>query len=540
MMAAVHSARTGRARPDRTRERATAVNQLLFAAASLVAGSLIIVLGELRQGELFFSGVLLVFALTIAALVIPWNRTPACWVAVIPAGDIVAIFLLQLSYHDSEIWLLWVVPVTWLATIGGWRGLVVGTGGATALFLMAHVLADDFRNPVQNFLGPVALASASFVAFIGAQRSAAQRALLDEQADYLDHAVERARRQEDAVSELLDAVDFGVLRIGADGSVSIENDAHARLSTIADEGELFDADSVTPIDIAMSPASRARRGETFENLLWWQGPPGDARRALRSTCRRLIDINGTDVGAILVTRDVTAEQQAVHIRDELVASVSHELRTPLTSVLGHLDLVLESGAVSGSARRSLEIAERNASRLLVIIGDILGATAEGPGRFDVRPVPEDLARVVQASVEALEPRAADRNIRIDSSGVEPAEAEIDPVRIRQVVDNLVGNAVNHHTGDGLIEVGVTADDKHAWLVVRDDGPGIAEEALPHLFERRYRAVHTSSRSVGHGLGLSISRDLVRAHGGEITVQSEPGSGATFVVRLPRRVTGAST
>jgi signal transduction histidine kinase len=540
MMAPGTAARAGAARPDRTRERATAINQLLLTAVVLVAAALMLVLGTVESGDLLFSSLLVVVGLTVLALVVPWNRIDVRWVALVPAGDLVAIFLLQLTDPEGEAWALWMVPVTWLATIGGLWGLIIGSAGSSALFWLAQVIEGDIDDPADFFLGPVALTTASFVAFVAARRSAAQRALLDEQADYLDHAVERARRQEDAVSELLDAVDFGVLRIGADGSVSIENDAHARLSTIADEGELFDADGRTPIDITMSPAARARRGETFENLLCWQGPPGDARRALQSTCRRLIDIHGMDVGGILVTRDVTAEQQAVHIRDELVASVSHELRTPLTSVLGHLDLVLDSGEVTGSARRSLEIAERNASRLLVIIGDILAATADGPGRFDVRPVLGDLARVVQASVEALEPRAADRNIRIDSSGIEPAEAEIDPIRMRQVVDNLVGNAVNYHTGDGLIEVGVTADDKHVWLVVRDDGPGIAEEVLPHLFERRFRAEHTSARAPGNGLGLSISRDLVRAHGGEITVQSEPGTGATFVVRLPRRVTGAST
>ncbi|WP_425846166.1 sensor histidine kinase [Agrococcus sp. TSP3-2-1] len=538
MMAAVTTARADGARPDRTRERATAVNQLLFSGAALVAWALMVVVGDVRQGELLFGGMLLVFALTIAALVVPWNRLPVRWIGIVPVGDLVAVLLLQLSYPDGEAWLLWTVPATWLATVLGWRGLVLGAGGSTVLFWTARLVTDELGASMRDVLGPLAFATASVVAFIAARRSAAQRSLLDEQADYLDHAVERARRQEDAVSELLDAVDFGVVRIGADGSISVENDAHARLMTPADDAQLFQADGVTPTEPGAVPVARARRGETFENLLHWQGPPGDQRRALVSTARRLFDINGADVGAILVTRDVTAEQQAVHIRDELVASVSHELRTPLTSVLGHLDLALDSGDVGPGARRSLEIAERNASRLLVIIGDILAATADGPGRFDVRPVREDLARVVLASVEALEPRAAERNIRIDSSGIEPAEAEFDPNRIRQVVDNLVGNAVNYHTGDGLIEVGVTADDKHAWLVVRDDGPGIAEDALPRLFERRYRA-QPSGRATGTGLGLSISRDLVRAHGGEITVQSEPGGGATFVVRLPRRTTGAT-
>ncbi|WP_405216840.1 sensor histidine kinase [Agrococcus sp. Ld7] len=540
MIPAVTPGRTGSVRPDRTRERATAVNQLLLAAACLVASGLIVVLDNVQDGQTLFFGVLVVFALTVAALIVPWNRIHPRWVSLVPVGDLIAIFFLQVGQPAAQLWLLWMVPATWLATIGGWKGLVVGAAGSSALYWIVTLLEGGFTTAVQIVLGPLALTMAAVVAFVAARRSAAQRALLDEQAEYLDHAVERARRQEDAVSELLDAVDFGVVRIGADGAISIENDAHARLSAGGIDGELFGADGETPISAIDTPLARARRGETFDNALHWQGPPGENRRALQSTARRLLDVDGTDVGAILVTRDVTAERMAESMRDELVASVSHELRTPLTSVLGHIDLALEDAGVGPQTRRSLEIAERNASRLLVIIGDVLAATADGPGRFDVRPVEEDLARVVFASVEALEPKAESRGIRIDTTGVESALAVIDAHRIRQVVDNLVGNAVAYHSGDGLIEVGVTSDDQHAWLVVRDDGPGITADALPRLFERRFRgATGQSMRPQGNGLGLTISRDLVRAHGGEISVQSEPGSGATFVVRLPLRRPGVN-
>ncbi|WP_347753565.1 HAMP domain-containing sensor histidine kinase [Agrococcus sp. ProA11] len=541
MIPAVTPGRTGSVRPDRTRERATAVNQLLLAAACLAASGLIVVLDDVHDGQTLFFGVLVIFALTVAALIVPWNRLHPRWVGLVPIGDLVAIFFLQVGQPAAQLWVLWMVPATWLATIGGWKGLVVGAAGSSSLYWIVTLLHGGFTTAVQIVLGPLALSMAAVVAFVAARRAAAQRALLDEQAEYLDHAVERARRQEDAVSELLDAVDFGVVRIGADGAISIENDAHARLTVGGVEGELFAADGETAIRASDVPLARARRGETFDNALHWQGMPDEGRRALESTARRLLDVEGVDVGAILVTRDVTAERMAESMRDELVASVSHELRTPLTSVLGHLDLALEDAEVAAQTRRSLEIAERNASRLLVIIGDVLAATADGPGRFDVRPVEEDLARVVFASIESLEPKAESRGIRIDSSGVESALAVIDPNRIRQVVDNLVGNAVNYHSGDGLIEVGVTSDDRHAWLVVRDDGPGIAADALPRLFERRFRgAAAQTMRPQGNGLGLTISRDLVRAHGGEISVQSEPGSGATFVVRLPLRRAGTTS
>jgi signal transduction histidine kinase len=112
-------------------------------------------------------------------------------------------------------------------------------------------------------------------------------------------------------------------------------------------------------------------------------------------------------------------------------------------------------------------------------------------------------------------------------------AFIDPARMRQVIDNLLSNAVKYGAERGRIEIGVTQNRDHVMLVVRDDGPGISAEEIPRLFDRFFRADAVRRTSThGSGLGLSISRNIVRAHGGEITVKSAPGDGAAFVVRLP--------
>ena len=142
---------------------------------------------------------------------------------------------------------------------------------------------------------------------------------------------------------------------------------------------------------------------------------------------------------------------------------------------------------------------------------------------------------MRAAVESAAPRAAERRITIDASGVEPTIAYIDPHRVRQVIDNLLSNAVKYGHDGGNVAVGVTSDVDHAWLVVRDDGPGISAEEVPRLFERFFRSDAVRNTSThGSGLGLGISRDIVRSHGGEITVQSTPGEGSTFIARLPRR------
>ena len=223
-------------RPDRTRERATAVNQLLLAAACLVASGLIVVLDDVHDGQTLFFGILVIFALTVAALIVPWNRIHPRWVSLMPVGDLIAIFFLQVGQPAAQLWLLWMVPATWLATIGGWKGLVVGAAGSSALYWIVTLLHGGFTTAVQIVPRPPRPHD-------GGSRRLRRRSARGRAAHaarragrtYLDHAVERARRQEDAVSEVLDAVDFGVVRIGADGSISVENDAHARLSAGFDE-----------------------------------------------------------------------------------------------------------------------------------------------------------------------------------------------------------------------------------------------------------------------------------------------------------------
>jgi signal transduction histidine kinase len=259
------------------------------------------------------------------------------------------------------------------------------------------------------------------------------------------------------------------------------------------------------------------------------------RRALSMTARRIQDVNGQDAGTIVISRDVTTEELALRAREDLVASVSHELRTPLTSIIGYLDLALDEESLAPTARRSLEVAERNASRLLELVSDILTASAESRQGLDLTVTPQmcDLSEVVMASIEAVIPPAGERRITIDASGVEPATAFADPHRIRQVMDNLLSNAVKYNDDGGHIEVGLTSDGLHVWIIVRDDGPGISEQELPRLFERFFRADAVRKTTThGSGLGLAITRDIVRASGGEITVQTRAGEGATFIVRLP--------
>ncbi|MFB8386028.1 sensor histidine kinase [Microbacterium sp. NPDC055910] len=535
--------RVGRAQfEDRTRARTTVLNQLLLGAVVLIV-TLIAVIGDFPgDTPIFFAAVLVVFVGGGVAIAVPWNSLPQ-WVSIVlPLADVAAIAFMRESSPTAGFGLLWIFPAMWLASGFGLVGLFVSILSICTIYGFQTFLPD---RPLtfSALLLPMAVIALSTTSYLTARRSRVQRILLDSQTRILGKALENARQQEQTVTSVLDAVDFGIIRVGEDGRIAVRNDAHGRLQRVKDtraEQEAttlvpaYSRDGITLLPADEQPLARAMRGETFDDEVVWFGEPGEQRRALTVTARHLSDDDGQVTGTVIVSRDITTELIAVRAREDLVASVSHELRTPLTAIVGYLDLVLDED-LSPSARRGLEVAERNAHRLLSIVSDILAASSSDRTTVElsIRPQQTDIAAIAIAAIELQDPRAAERGIRIDSSGVESAVAFVDASRIRQVLDNLLSNAVKYNKDGGSIEVGTTTDDVHAWIVVRDSGRGISDAEMPRLFHRFFRsdAVRMTSTH-GSGLGLAISRDIVRSHGGEITVRSELGSGTTFVVRLP--------
>lgn len=522
---------------DSTRERTILLYQLLLCATVLLASALIATTGQASRMETLLGGLLIVFVATGVAIMVPWNRVPLAVSALLPVSDIIAIAMLRESAPSAGLAMLWAFPVMWIAAAFGVLGVVLSVLGTTLLYWGMVLTGSPEHWGAETILLPLVLAALSTASYLSARRAFAQRIVLDKQSLHLQHSVDRARRQEDLVTDVLDAVDFGVIRITPEGALVVTNEAHARLQrSSAGAAKAYGADGLTRLEDEQLPLARARRGELFENELVWYGDPGDdGRRALRSTARRIVDSELSDAGTIVVTRDVTTEELALRAREDLVASVSHELRTPLTSITGYVELALDTPDLPPGARRSLEVAERNAGRLLELVSDILTVSAVSRKGVDlsVDASETDLAPVVQAAIEAAAPRAAERRITIDGSGVEETIAFADPHRIRQVVDNLIMNAINYNRDGGQVEVGASHDGLHAWLFVRDNGPGVSEAEVPRLFDRFFRSDSVRKTTThGSGLGLAISRDIVRAHGGEITVQTRLGEGATFIVRLP--------
>lgn len=518
------------------RDRAAASNQLVLCAVVGVLFFIGIATASLTDGGLFGIAALLVVLGGVAGLAVPWSRLPPYAVIVLPVVDIVAIALMRIAEPNAAFGLLWVFPAMWLSVIGR-AGFAISVVGIPVVYWCILWTGASPAGTYAVVLLPVVIVAVSVACYSSSRRFRAQRTLLDRQAVRVSAAHREALRQEQLVSEVLDTVDFGVIRLSAAGEVVLENDALLRFGRIpgflpggAGDSAVTD-EKLVPLDPQQHPLVRLRRQESFDDVVLWFALADGRRRAFAFAGRHLTDHNGAPAGAVLIARDVTAERDAQRVRDDLVTSVSHELRTPLTSILGYLELVLDGGGLSDAARRHVETAHRNSERLLGIVTDILSASSRSGSSIDTRLHPRvvDMTEIVRAAAAGLEPVAEGRfvDLRVEESGA--AEAYADPARIRQVIDNLMANAVKFNRDGGRVTASTSTDGVHTTVRVADTGIGMAPDAAARVFERFFRAVPSVP---GNGLGLTITRDLVAAHGGSIAVESTAGEGSVFTVVLP--------
>ncbi len=527
-------------------DRSIVLSQLLFGSAFITAVFTLLLFTPASLTRPMASvAIALCFAVTGAAFVVPWHRIPRGWVMLVPIVDILVVGALRLAEPASGVGLLWLFPTIWLSSFYGLAGAVIAIGSSSLLQWASELIAgdgfDSMRLPSLLLL-PVALTFMATSTVLSSRRTAAQRVLLRTQARQLERALSNAKRQEQRLAEVLNAVEFGVIRFGRDGEGGTMNAAYARLYgfDVADpgaarEGVAFAADRSTPLGLAELPFNRAAAGEEFDDVVTWVPDGASGLRAVSVTARRLYDADGEPDGGVVVARDVTAELTAVRARDDLVASVSHELRTPMTSVLGYIDLTLEADGLTEPVRRNLGVMQRNGERVLELIGSILHAARRADAPEPLALAEVEMHAVLADAVEAIRVRAEERDIAVRVTTSEPAVVRGDAFRLRQVVDNLLSNAVKYNRQGGEVALGATGDDETVWIVVRDTGIGIADDELPKVFDRFYRsnAVRRGTEH-GSGLGLGIVRELVERHGGTIDIDSEAGQGTTVIVALPVR------
>jgi PAS domain S-box-containing protein len=228
-------------------------------------------------------------------------------------------------------------------------------------------------------------------------------------------------------------------------------------------------------------------------------------------------------------------QRANRVKDEFLATLSHELRTPLNAVLGWTRMLRRGTVPPDRTAAILETIERNAAAQMQLVEELLDLSAMVAGGLRLNVTRVDLRDIVSGAVETLRPAAEAKALRLTVWTDERIdELAGDPARLRQVLWNLLANAVKFTPAGGTIEVRISEGPTDVEITVKDDGPGIPSEFLPQVFEPFRQGDSTSTRTVGGlGLGLAIVRHIVEAHGGTVTVRSDgAGRGSAFTVRLP--------
>jgi signal transduction histidine kinase len=240
-------------------------------------------------------------------------------------------------------------------------------------------------------------------------------------------------------------------------------------------------------------------------------------------------------------REVLAQNQQLreseqHKRD-LISMVSHELRTPLASVLGFTTLLLERDFAPDEQRRYLEIVDTQARRLAALAGDFLDVQLLEGGTMRLDRAPVDLIELTNEQTRLFFSHLDTHQLVVELPD-EPVVIDGDRDRLAQVIGNLLSNAIKYSPAGGVVRVHVELEGDRAVLMVNDQGMGIDEEDKERVFEKFFRSSEASARISGTGLGLAVAREIVETHGGEIRVQSEPGSGSTFWIELPLRRSAA--
>lgn len=268
----------------------------------------------------------------------------------------------------------------------------------------------------------------------------------------------------------------------------------------------------------------------------------DSRRELVLTTRDISERKARE-RALVQARDTAeaARKEAEHAREEaeqanrlksaFLANMSHEIRTPLTSVIGFSEVLEEE--VEADYARFARLIRQSSARLKDVLNSVLRLSKLEVGAVEFEPEELDLATEVERTVKLLQPQAEEKDLALRMEGPEELPAQLDAGATGRILDNLVSNAIKYTPDGGEVDVRLRSDGEWAELEVDDTGQGIDEDLLPNLFEPFVQAPGESGRDEGSGLGLAITKRLVEGMDGEINVETEPGEGTCFTVRLAR-------
>jgi len=517
---------------------------------------------------------------TALATIFTWSPRFERIALIIPCIDLLAIgfFRLGTGGATSLFSALIILPVIWIAVTPQRRYIILAAIGTSIALMMPFILGfsplESANDIIRGIFTPIVFATAAGIvnemSRQGRVQVAAIRALAEERDLMLRGAVDytnRLRENEERLQaadrltrSVLDAVtEQSVIGTDVTGLVDVWNPGAERMLglTAADAqgkrhvhefhviDELLERSkelNYPPGETVLNPGfsalvESARLGQP-EVRQWTYVRADGTTLSVEVAVTRRVDENLRTVGYIFVATDVTQALEVSRLKDEFVGLISHELRTPLSSILGYLELMRddEENPLSDEQLQYLGVAERNAHRLLRLVGDLLFTAQVGSSSFSLDAIDMEVAPVLRASVESAGPTAAAAGVGLQIDI--PQDISMisgDPVRLGQACDNLISNAIKFTPRGGTVTVSMKNVNDQVVISITDTGMGIPADELDQLFARFFRASTATRAAVpGVGLGLSITKAIVTAHKGELDVASEVGIGTAFIVRLPRK------
>jgi signal transduction histidine kinase len=431
-----------------------------------------------------------------------------------------------LTGGTGRIGTIWLVP--WVALLATQLGPVSGAAfgaAAAGFYLAAAELTTDPDDALAFVLRLVALVGVGVAVGLSSRRissdalelqstGALQQALLDSTVDGICLT--------DPAGNLVLA-NAPLERYALDLGLPLHGTVAERLLSLADRTTEPARYRERMLELGRDPAASEDEFELAESARVFRGYTAPVARA-----------DGTVVARIWTLREVTADRRLERLRDAFVAAVSHELRTPLTSISGFLELLTDEEHVLGPAgRRYVDVIRRGNARLCRIVEDLLLVAEIEAERLELQLAPTDLAELAADTVGDALPTAAENGIELslDVTGRLPLEA--DAARLRQVLDNLISNALKFTPSGGSVTVSAANADGSLRIEVIDTGIGVPQDELGQLFSRFYRASSAKRRAIpGTGLGLVIARAIVEAHAGTISLEPHETKGTRVTVTLP--------
>ena len=542
---------------------------LLFGATAvlLAAGALPVV-----DGELVLAGLTAAFAGTLLARLAGRPAITGDVAVVVPLVHLGAVALLAAGTGSPGVLFLALAPVLTLVAGPGRRGVVLATLGTASLLLLPGALGAG-SSSASLLLAPLAVGLGGLgvnetTRRIGSQAARIERlegerdqllAQVQTRADELDLATRMLAARAQTMTSVIDAVtEQSIIGTDIDGIIRVWNPGAEKMLGLQ-RPDVVRKRSILEFhlpeeleDGGLGALVRAAQEQGSDVRDWTYVAADGEQRTVSVAVTPRTDDRGVHAGWNFVGTDMTEARATERMKDQFVSLISHELRTPLTSILGYLELVLEDEEqpLTDEQRSYLTTVERNADRLLRLVGDLLFTAQVDAGRFTLTPQDVDLATVVRAAEETVRVTAATADVRVE---VElPDEALIvsgDAVRLGQACDNLVSNAVKFTPAGGRVTLSL----RRAWqsadggtyseprpgavpvaqLAVSDTGIGIPTGEQGKMFTRFFRASTAQRNAVpGVGLGLAITKAITTAHGGTLDLVSAEGEGTTFTLTLP--------